>query len=324
MLVDLTARRLGLRSIVLGTLIPLLAVPVALAQLQLSVVSGRVLGPDGVPARNVHVALLDTLGHLVASVASDDAGQYRFRGVASGVYHLEATSPPLRSQVQRLTLLNGLAVEVDLQLSPHRTESVAVAADSNASGGSSGTTLAGEAVQRAPAALRQNALRAAIATTPGWTSEDNGLVHYRGVDDGLLLVIDGVPVYERLDPQFGVGLDPAALESVRILSGFVPPEFGLRSGGVIEVRSGGATLESWAGAIDAGAGTYRTQAFSALAQGPLGRSASVTASVGGERSQRYLDPGSLDNLHNHGSGRGGEAELVWAPGADLLTVRGGH
>ena len=34
---------------------------------------------------------------------------------------------------------------------------------------------------------------------PGWATEDNGLLHSRGVDDGFLYVVDGVPVYERLD-----------------------------------------------------------------------------------------------------------------------------
>ena len=72
-------------------------------------------------------------------------------------------------------------------------------------------------------------------------------MHYRGVDDGLLFVLDGVPVYERLDPQFSAGLDPATLESVQVLSGYIPPEFGLRSGGVIEVRSHGAAVDSWSG-----------------------------------------------------------------------------
>jgi hypothetical protein len=317
-------RRLARWPIVLGALIPLVVAPVALAQLQLSVVSGRVLGPDGAPVRSVQVALSDNLGQVVASVVTDDTGHFRLSRVAPGVYLLEATATALRSQVQRLTLLNGVAIEVDLQLSPHRTENVAVAADANASGGSSGTTLAGEAVRRAPAAVRQNALRSAVATTPGWTSEDNGLMHFRGVDDGLLFVLDGVPVYERLDAQFGAGVDPTSLESVRVHSGFVPPEFGLRSGGVIEVRSGGAAIDSWNGVLGAGTGTYDSHALSALAQGPLGRSASVTASIGGERSRRYLDPGSLDNLHNHGSTRGGEAELVWAPGPNLVTLRGGH
>lgn len=226
--------------------------------------------------------------------------------------------------MQRITVSNGLPVTIDLRLTPHLSESVAVAADTSGSGGTSGTTLAGEAVRRIPTGLRRNALRAAVATTPGWTSEDNGLMHYRGVDDGLLLVLDGVPVYERLDPQFGVGLDPIALESVRVLSGFIAPEFGLRSGGVIEVRSRGASIDSWSGLLDAGTGAYRSQALSGLVQGPLGRDASVTLNLGGERTQRFLDPVSLDNLHNRGSTGGGQAELVWTPGANLLTLRGGH
>ncbi len=294
------------------------------AQLQLSVVSGRVLGPDGAPMRKARVALLDPLGQIVASVTSDDAGRYRLRSVAPGIYHLEAEAPALRSQVQRLTLLDGLPVEVDLQLSPHASESVTVAGDASGPGGSSGTMLAGAAVRRAPAALRRNALRAAVATTPGWTSEDNGLVHYRGVDDGLLVVLDGVPVYERLDPQFGVSLDPLTMETVRVHSGFIPPEFGLRSGGVIEIRSRGAAVDSWSGLLDGGAGTHSSQALSALVQGPLGRDASVTLSLGGERSHRFLDPSSLENLHNHGATGGGEGELVWAAGANLSTLRGGH
>src|SRR5207245_11251609 len=167
-------------------------------------------------------------------------------------------APARRSPMHRITVADGLPVDVEHRLSPHLSDSVAVAADTSGSGGSTSTTLAGEAVRRTPARLRRNALRAAVATTPGWTSGDNGLMHYRGVDDGLLLVLDGVPVYERLDPQFGVGFDPITLESVRVLSGFIPPEFGLRSGGVIEVRSRGASVDSWSGLLDAGAGTYNS------------------------------------------------------------------
>ncbi len=314
--------RLG-RAVLAVCALALMA-PAAQAQLQLSVVSGRVLGPDGMPMPNAHVDLLDPLGQRVLSATSDDSGRFRLRSVAAGVYHLMAEAPALRSQVHRITLVNGLSAEVDLRLSPHLLENIAVAGDAGGSGGSSGTTLAGESVRRAPAAQRHNALRAAVATTPGWTSEDNGLVHYRGVDDGLLVVLDGVPVYERLDPQFGGRFDPLAMESVRVHSGFVPPEFGLRSGGVIEVRSRGAAVGSWSGMLDAGTGTYASHALSGLVQGPLGSNASVTASLGGERSRRFLDPGSLDNLHNEGSTAGGEAELVWALGASLVTLRGGH
>jgi outer membrane receptor protein involved in Fe transport len=308
----------------LGVFLQLLAASAAQAQLQLSVVSGRVLGPDGAPMRNAQVALLDPLGQAIATVASDDEGRFRMRSVPPGVYHLRAQAPALQSPSSRLTVLDGLPVEVELRLSPRISESVAVTADTSGSGGSSGTTLAGEAVRRAATTLRGGALRAAVAETPGWTSEDNGLMHYRGVDDGLLFVLDGIPVYERLDAQFGVGFDPVNLGSVRVLSGYIPPEFGLRSGGVIEVRSQAESIDSWSGFVETGAGRYRSQALSGILQGPAGRDASLTLSLGGERSRRFLDPVSLENLHNQGSTGGGEAELIWAPGHSVVTLRGGH
>jgi len=314
----------SLLTLVLGVIFSLPAASPLQAQLQLSVVSGRVLGPDGAPMRNAQVALLDPLGQAIATVASDDEGRFRMRSVPPGVYHLRAQASALQSPSSRLTVLDGLPVEVELRLSPQISESVAVAADTSGSGGSSGTTLAGEAVRRGATPLRGGALRAAVAETPGWTSEDNGLVHYRGADDGLLFVLDGIPVYERLDPQFGVGLDPLTLGSVRVHSGYVPPEFGLRSGGVIEVRSQAGSIDSWSGFVETGAGRHRSQALSGIVQGPTGRDASLTLSLGGERSRRFLDPVSLENLHNQGSTGGGEAELIWAPGHSVVTLRGGH
>nr|AAY96672.1 hypothetical protein [uncultured bacterium BAC10-4] len=274
--------------------------------------------------RNAQVALLDPLGQKIATVASDDEGRFRMRSVAPGVYQLGAAAPALRSPSHRLSVRDGLPIEIELRLSPQLSESVGVATEGNNSGGSSGTTLAGEAVRRAATPLRGGALRAAVAATPGWTSEDNGLIHYRGVDDGLLFVLDGIPVYERLDAQFGVGFDPVNVRSVRVLSGYVPPQFGLRSGGVIEVRSEAGSIDSWSGILETGVGGHRGQALSGLLQGPTGRNASLTLSLGGERSRRFLDPVSLDNLHNQGSTGGGQAEFIWAPGPSVVSLRAGH
>jgi outer membrane receptor protein involved in Fe transport len=305
-------------------LLSLAGAPGVWAQLQLSVVSGRVLGPDGSPMRDARVNLLDPLGRSIAAATSDAEGRFRLRGVAAGVYHLSAEAPTLRSPSRRLRVRDGLPVEVELRLSPQLSESVEVATGTRGSGGGSGTTLAGEAVRRAATPLRSSALRAAVAATPGWTSEDNGLIHYRGVDDGLLFVLDGIPVYERLDPRFGVGFDSQVLGSLHILSGYVPAEFGLRSGGVIEARSRAGSVESWTGLLQAGAGRYRSQGLSGLLQGPAGSDAALTLNLGGERSRRFLDPVTLDNLHNQGATGGGEAEFIWAPRRTVVTLRGGH
>ncbi len=311
------------RALVLAAFACVPAAPPLWAQLQGSVVSGRVLGPDGTPAPRAEIVLRDTLGQDIRRVTADDLGRFRLRGVPPGVYHLGAEAAALRSPSQRVAIQDGLPVEVELRLQPRLRESLSVSSEAGVGGGSS-TTLAGEAVRRATSPLPSGGLRAAVSETPGWTSEDNGLVHYRGADDGLLFVLDGIPVYERLDAQFGGGLEMLALGSVRVLSGYVPPEFGLRSGGVVEVRSQAGSLDSWSGLLEAGVGRFAGRALSGLVQGPIGRSGSAMLSVGGERSRRFLDPVSLDNLHNHGSSGGGEAELIWAPGKHAVTLRGGH
>jgi outer membrane receptor protein involved in Fe transport len=270
------------------------------------------------------VLLLDATGQRVAGTSSDDQGRYRLEDVAPGTYQLRAHAAGLRSRPHRVEVRDGFGVALDLALSPELAEDVVVAAETPAPGGASGTTLAGETVRRRADTLRGNALRAAVADTPGWTAEDNGLMHFRGADDGVLFVIDGVPVYERLDPLFGIGMDPLALRSVRVLSGNVPAEFGLRSGGVVEVRSNGGTLRSWSGALETGVASHASAGLSGLAQGPLGEKASLTLGLAGERSQRLLDPVSEENLHNHGWRGGADAELVWSPGASVVSLRAGH
>jgi outer membrane receptor protein involved in Fe transport len=317
---------MGVRSGVCGlfTVALLLAPSLAHAQRQTSVVSGRVLSPQGAPVAGADVLLLDTLGRPIQATHSDAAGRFRLPAVPPGVYHLRAQAPSLRSSSRRLAVGDGLPVAIDVALSPRLDETVTVGAGPEGAGGGAGTTLAGEAIRRMPSRTRGRALRLAAAAAPGFAAEDNGLLHYQGMDDGLLFVVDGVPVYERLDPVFGVGFDPLALGSARVLTGYVPAEYGLRSGGVIEVRTDVAEAGAWSGALEAGMARRDTLGAAAVARGPLGPATSLAATAGAERSRRFLDPVSLDNLHNQGYTAGAEAALTRASGPSVLALRAGH
>jgi outer membrane receptor protein involved in Fe transport len=305
-------------------LLLLLAPRVLDAQWQGSTLSGLLSGPHGAPVAKAYVVLTDNLGQPVHATVADDQGRFRIRGVPPGIYYLRASALSLRSASLRVAVSDGLPVSMDVALSPQLSEAITVGAEGGGTGGASGTTLAGEAVRRTASSLRGRALRAAVASIPGWTAEDNGLLHHRGTDDGLLFVRDGIPVYERLDPQFGAGFDPLMLGSVRVLSGYIPAEYGLRSGGVIEVRSDAGPTDGWAGALESGLSPHRGCALSGMARGSLGRQASLAATAGGERSRRFLDPVSLDNLHNEGAAGSGEVALTWAPEQNALSLRAGH
>ena len=296
----------------------------ASAQLQQGTIHGTVVGPDGRSIDGATITLLDGLGSPLQSVASD-AGQFQFMNVAPGTYSVRADAPPLHAIVQTLTVGGALAIHVELHLSAVAAEQVVVRAEQlDPSSITTRVTLAGEAVRRAPARIRSRALQDAIATTPGWATEDNGLLHVRGVDDGFLYVIDGVPVYERLDGLFGVAPDPAMIESVNVLMGYVPPEFGFKSGGVIEVRSTGRAADTWLGNVDFSVGSNDARDFSTVAGGPLSRTTALTLGVAGLASSRFLDPVHPDNLHNNGGTSSGGGQFGWnvSPSSTLTAVAG--
>jgi hypothetical protein len=293
------------------------------AQLQQATVSGALVGPDGSPVEDAVVTLLDSLGETLATVRSQ-AGRFQLTSIPPGTYSLRAEAPPLRAVVERLTLRDALPVEVDLRLSAVAADQVVVRADGrDPLRTTTGITLGGDTLKRAPVRVRSRGLQDAIATTPGWSTEDNGLLHVRGVDDGFLYVIDGVPVYERLDGLFGMAPDPSMIDSVNVVTGFIPAEFGFKSGGVIEVRSAGRTAGSWIGNGDVGVGSEDARDFAALAGGPAGPTA-VTIGAAAQSSSRFLDPVHPDNLHNAGRTFSGGGQFGWSmAGGSLLTVVAG-
>lgn len=303
-------------------MLAVLSGPVA-AQMQFGVIQGIVVSPDGSPVDGAVVTLLDGLGAPLVSVPSRD-GRFRLVNIVPGTYALRADAPPLHAMVPSLEVGAALTMHVDLQLSAVLAEQVFVRGEAGPGATATRRTLGGDLVRRTPARVRSRGLQDAVATTPGWSTEDNGLMHVRGVDDGVLYVIDGVPTYERLDGLFGMAPDPAMIDSVNVLTGYIPPEFGFKSGGVIEVTSAGRTADRWLGTLDTGLATSDARDVSAAAGGPTSRSTALTVGVAAQTSSRFLDPVHPANFHNDGAAVNGGGQLGWAlsPESQVNAVGG--
>ena len=294
------------------------------AQLQQGSVFGTIVGPNDTPIDRAEVTLIDPLGNRVASVTTS-SGTFRIANLPPGAYSLRAEAPPFEGTVKALTIADALPIRIDLRLSAVLAEQVMVTDESRQPvSTATRVTLAGDAVRRAPIRISSRGLQDAVATTPGFATEDNGLLHARGVDDGFLYVIDGVPIYERMDGVHGIAPDPEMVDSVNVIVGHVPPEFGFKSGGVIEVRTSNRSSDSWLGHLQAGSGGHATHQASSVVGGPLTRATALTFGLSGQRSDRFLDPVHPDNFHNHGNAINATAELGWTVSpASTLSVMGG-
>ena len=297
-----------------------------MAQLQLATIDGVVTTPDDIPAGGVPVTLLDRLGNVVRSTESSPDGKFRIAGVQPGSYSMRADATPFRAEVRDIQVGGALPVTITLRMSALAAEQVLVRAPALAESGATSTrvTLGGDTLRDAAPRVRTRGLQDVLATVPGWGSEDNGLVHVRGVDEGVLYVVDGIPWYERFDSLFGVAPDPMTLESITVSTGYIPPEFGFKSGAVVEVRSAAAPSSRWTGAAETSVASESTGDGAILASGPLFDGGSLAFNLAGQRSARFLDPTHPDNFHNTGHSLTGTGEFGWqlSAGSVLQAVAG--
>src|SRR4030095_10143187 len=113
-------------------------------------------------------------------------------------------------------------------------------------------------IRRAPGAATSRQLQRVIATTAGWATENNGLLHIRGVDDGILYVVDGIPTADRIDGLSAGSFDTDMIRSLNVMTGNIPAEFGGRSGAVVTIQPRSGIDEPWIGSIGAGIGNPGT------------------------------------------------------------------
>ena len=288
-------------------------------QLQLTSLSAVVMDQQGHAVSGAILILGDSLGAELQRLTTDAAGRAAFRDVAPGRYLLQTRAPGAAVFDLPVTVSAALPVEVTIRIPAVVTDAVTVEG-ARADDPSSRSSLGGDSLLQMPVRVRGRGLQDAVATLPGWSTEDNGLLHVRGIDDGFLYVIDGVPVYERLDALHGLAPDLTALAAITVITGYVPPEFGHKAGGVIDVRSA-SVASAWTALSDMTLGTDATRDGSLTAGGRIGQQARVRAGMVSARSDRFLDPIDPDNLHNNGGRTSTSGQLAWsASPADLVTT----
>jgi hypothetical protein len=294
----------------------LIAIPCAWGQMQHARLSVTVYDVRNNPIPGAVAEIEAASMSISLPGRTDETGTATFDNLPFGSFALKISAVGFRPVSQTVNIRSNLPQQVTVRLAIATVTSTVEVVDTAASidpDATSSTLLLGAAaIERAPRVVHTRQIQALVAETPGIVVQNNGLLNIRGVEDGILYVIDGIPAGDRVDALNGATLDPEEISSIKVFTGNIPAEFGGRSGAVVVVEpksgisrplTGGLNYENGSAGTVGGAGNLSAGAARW----------GISSSFGGSRSERYLDPPSLHNYNNRGGRVGGMLRAEWHP-----------
>jgi hypothetical protein len=269
-------------------------------------VRGTVTGPDNKPMGGVPLVLRNDITGFTAEARTDKDGHYQFFNVPFNPYELHVEIQGFKPVHQAVDVRSAVPKVVDLTLDlPGVAEAVKVKGEPTAAQLETDTSMSHididkSYIQRAPAAVSSRAMEEILTSTPGFAKDENGRFHFQGAHSQAEFVIDGQTVSDQTGVTFSNSLDPGIAQSLEVIYGNVPAEYGEKIGAVInmvtksalgspfkgEVHGGYSRFDTYEGGVTIGSGSEHS--------GLLG---SVTASG----SDYFTDPVNFDNLNNTGN-----------------------
>jgi hypothetical protein len=280
----------------------LFAVTSAFAQ---SSIEGRVADIKGSSAVFAQVELRS--GDATITIAKTDAeGRFRFPVVQPGEYRLRATATGFFDNETQLLLRPRQALSLQIAMQARSTVSARVDvqasfADLDPQQTGTSRVLTHDMLQAMPAPLRKDVPTLAQNIAPGAVESHDNFVHVRGNELSLHEFINGVSFLDNAHQHFTPGISPEIFQSVNVITGGFPAEFGNRFGGVLDITTRSGRDVHGHGSLSLGVGTVKNNDASAEYGGSTGK-LGYYVFAGGFSSNRFLNPPVSYEIHDFGSG----------------------
>jgi hypothetical protein len=270
--------------------------------------SGRLLDPSSAAIPHASLTLSNPLTGFSQTTLSSASGSFLFTNIPFDNYTLTVEKSGFAPLSRRLALRSNVPVSLDLTMPLASASSTLTVVDFEKDAlvhphdTGSHVEINRQDIDRLSLSPGTRGLETALLTFPGFAQNANGAIHPRGAHNQMTFVVDGMPINDQLTGAFANAVDPAIVQTVELFTGNIPAEYGSKVAAVANVttRSGLGTGRILGGSVTLGADsqdTLSTQAQISGEKGRLGYSASISAM----KTNRYLDPVSLGNLHNGGN-----------------------
>ena len=299
--------RNGIRGLLLFSLHLLIVVVATSAQVGNSgSIEGTVKDPSGgsVPSATVEIRYGVSGFSRTTTTASD--GSFRFTNVPFNPYHLTVSATGFAPFAQDVEVRSAVATVINVALTIG-TQATSITVESNAgdlleTDSTFHTDLDRDLFQNVPLESASSSVSSLVTlTTPGVAADSNGLFHGLGDHAQNSFSVDGQAITDQQSKVFSNQIPSDSIQSMEVISGAPPAEFGDKTSLVIKVTTrSGLGVKPAHGSISVSYGSFGTPnlagdvAFGGPKWGDF-------LAVSGLQSGRFLDPPEQNTFHGKGN-----------------------
>lgn len=269
-------------------------------------ITGTVSDTTGAILPGATVTIENPISGLKKSVQTDANGQFEFNNVPYASYHVTAQATGFAPSVQDASVHSAVPLTLNWKLAI-ATSATTVTVEADQQDIIQKTSLAATDIDSAnidkiPTESTNSGLSSLITlSTPGVAQDSNGMFHPQGEHADTSFAVDGQPVTDQQSRLFSNQLSLGAIQSMHVISGVAPAEYGDKSSLVIETTTksglGGGKPH---GAISYGYGSFGTSTLDSNLGFGSPKWGSFT-SFDGTVSGRFLDTPEFRPIHDHGN-----------------------
>ncbi|MGB7547869.1 MAG: carboxypeptidase regulatory-like domain-containing protein [Terracidiphilus sp.] len=269
------------------------------------IVRGTVTDPTGavIPGATVH--LTNAVSGLDRTATSDATGQFEFTNIPFNPYEISVSAQGFGSITHKIEIRSvvGTTVKLVLQIAAaDSTVTVEASGDLVENDPTFPTDVDRDMFIKVPLESQSSSLSSLVTlTTPGVSADSNGLFHGLGDHASNSFSIDGQSITDQQSKVFSNQLPSNAIQSIEVISGAPPAEYGGKTSLVIvaTTRSGqGVTKPT--GSINASYGAFGSAAGGFdLSYG--GKKWGNFVELDALNTGRFLDPPEFTVFHDKGN-----------------------
>jgi len=292
--------------LILGLVISISAVKAFGQGLSAGTVTGVVVDPNNAAVPNATVTIANSItGYKrVANTGSD--GTFGFDNVPPNPYELSVSATGFAPASQRLEVRSSVPISVKVPLTvSSATATVTISSNAGAlieNDPSAHVDVDKSMIDKLPAGDPGSGLSTVITLSAGGVAADsNGGFHPLGDHFESNISLDGQPISDQQSKIFSTQIPVNAIQSIEVITGAVPPEFGDKTSLVVNaITRSGLNQNKPTGSINASYGTFgTTHEDAAIAYG--NKKAGNFMAFNFERSRRFVDAPEFTVLHDLGT-----------------------